>query len=275
MRVIFIALLIGPVSVAALDERFGKWAKLKNPAAGPAASIGSYSAGCLTGAERLPLDGAHYSLMRVSRQRRYAHPILTTYLNDLSQNLKRQHLPFMLVGDASPPRGGPMATGHNSHQTGLDVDIWLRMNSKRPTKKQRETWGATRFVRDRKTLLGTWSSVQEKLVATATASDAVSRVFVAPAIKKYFCEKSPEAPWLYRLRAWWGHEEHLHVRLHCPPGTSGCVAQPPLNPADNGCGSELDWWFSKEADEEWEKLKNSTDERAFPDLPAECQALVD
>src|SRR6516165_2279694 len=31
----------------------------------------------------------------------------------------------LLVGDISQPRGGPMITGHDSHQVGLDADIWL------------------------------------------------------------------------------------------------------------------------------------------------------
>ena len=33
--------------------------------------------------------------------------------------------PGLLVGDISQPRGGPMLTGHASHQLGLDADIWL------------------------------------------------------------------------------------------------------------------------------------------------------
>ena len=33
--------------------------------------------------------------------------------------------PGILVGDMSQPRGGPMLTGHASHQVGLDADIWL------------------------------------------------------------------------------------------------------------------------------------------------------
>ena len=31
----------------------------------------------------------------------------------------------ILVGDISQPRGGPMLTGHASHQIGLDADVWL------------------------------------------------------------------------------------------------------------------------------------------------------
>jgi penicillin-insensitive murein DD-endopeptidase len=33
--------------------------------------------------------------------------------------------PGLLIGDMAQPRGGPMITGHESHQIGLDADIWL------------------------------------------------------------------------------------------------------------------------------------------------------
>lgn len=275
MRSILFLVLIFPIMTMALDERFGTWAGIKTPAPGPAESVGSYSAGCLMGAERLPLDGPGFSMMRPSRRRLFTHPTLAAYIRNLGQTIRQQNLPYLLIGDASPPRGGPMATGHNSHQTGLDVDIWLRMSSKRPTSRERESWSAPRFVRNRKTLLNNWSSTQVRLITAAAQSSVVNRIFVAPAIKKYFCDKTPNAPWLYRLRAWWGHEEHMHVRLNCPGGTDKCTPQTALDPTDNGCGEDLAWWFSKEADDDWEKLKNSTEERAFPDLPSECEQLVE
>ena len=44
------------------------------------------------------------------------------------------------VGDMSQPRGGPMVTGHSSHQIGLDVDIWLTpMPTARSRRKSERT----------------------------------------------------------------------------------------------------------------------------------------
>src|SRR5262249_41446099 len=118
-----------------------------------------------------------------------------------------------------------------------------------------------------------WGALQTTLVATAANFDAVNRIFVSPAIKRYFCNHYPSADWLYKLRAWWGHDEHIHVRLSCPAHAAGCKPQPALNPHDNGCGSELDWWFSKEADDEWNRIVNSPGEREFPDLPVACDKM--
>lgn len=268
-------LVLLPISAFALDGRFEEWAKIHHPTSGPARTIGFYSAGCLAGAKKMKQDGFGFSLMRPSRRKFFAHPEMKSYLKDLAKELRKQNLPLLLIGDVSPARGGPQAKGHNSHQGGLDADLWLKMSNKRPNARQKETWGAPKFVESRKKLKSNWKAAQIKLVSTAASFENVNRIFVAPAIKKYFCDNYPAAPWLYRLRAWWGHEEHIHVRLNCPADSPQCVTQTPvLNPADSGCGAEVDWWYSKEADDEWEKLNSSPGERSFPELPRECEDLV-
>jgi penicillin-insensitive murein endopeptidase len=256
------------------DALFAKWAAIKNPTAGPATPVGTYQAGCLSGGVTVPADGAGYAIMRLARNHFYAHPNMNTYLQALSERLRSQNLPLLLVGDVSPPRGGPMKNGHNSHQTGLDADLWLMMSKSRPSTRERESWGAPSYVVKRKKLKKAWGATQAKLVSTAADSAEVARIFVSPPIKKYFCKTNPSAPWLYKLRAWWGHEEHIHVRLNCPAGASTCVPQAPVNPNDNGCGQELDWWFSKEADDEWTKMSTHPTPREFPELPAACEDVA-
>ena len=253
---------------------FAQWARVRTPSAGVTSSEGTYAAGCLAGAHKIDNDGSGFATMRLSRHHNYGAPELISYIDSLSVQLRTQKLPLLLVGDLGAPRGGPMETGHNSHQIGLDVDLWLMMSAKRPTLAQRESWSATSFVVKRKKLKSTWSAIQAKLVATAASFDSVNRIFVSPPIKQYFCKHFADAPWLYRLRPWWGHEEHIHVRLNCPTGSTSCVPQAPLNPQDNGCGSELEWWFSKEADADWKKIANDRSERQFPDLPPACDELV-
>ena len=49
-----------------------------------------------------------------------------------------------------------------------------------------------------------------------------------------------------KVRAYWGHNYHFHVRITCPEGDAGCQAQNPLPPGD-GCDKSLDWWFTDEA----------------------------
>lgn len=249
------------------------WAKIKTPTAGPTEPLGTYAAGCLTGAVAVPVDAPGYAGMRLSRNRLFAHPQMVNYLKDLSERLRQGKMPLLLIGDVSPPRGGPMPTGHNSHQIGLDVDLWLRMSRARPTTSERESWSATGYVIQRKKLKKSWSSTQVKMIAAAADSSEVARIFVSPAIKRYFCNQFPSAPWQYRLRPWWGHEEHIHVRLLCPAGAATCVNQAPLSPADNGCGTDLDWWFSKEADDNWTKISTDHTPRVFPDIPDACSDM--
>ncbi len=88
-------------------------------------SIGFYAKGCLAGAVALPTDGPNWQVMRLSRNRRWGHPRMIALLEKLSHDAARDGWPGLLVGDISQPRGGPMLTGHASHQVGLDADIWL------------------------------------------------------------------------------------------------------------------------------------------------------
>lgn len=258
----------------ASEDPFDRWAKISEPTQGPASAIGEYSAGCVAGAAKLEDVGKGFVTMRPSRKRYYGHPELIEYIRALGLRLQNEKLPHMLVGNLSPPRGGPMRSGHVSHQSGLDVDIWFMMSKKLPTKKERETWNAPSYVTDRKVLKSNWSQDQVKLISTAADFEQVNRIFVSPAVKKYFCENFPTAPWLHKIRSWWSHHDHLHVRLNCPKDSSTCEPQPPLDPAMTYCGSDLDWWFSKEADEEWaEMIKNPTP-RQFPTLPAVCEEMT-
>src|SRR5262249_37876273 len=103
------------------------------PAAGPPQAIGSYELGCLSGAIALPPDGPNWQVMRPSRNRAWGHPVLIAFLERLAQKLPGEAgWPGLLVGDIAQPRGGPMLTGHGSHQIGLDVDIWLTPMPNRP-----------------------------------------------------------------------------------------------------------------------------------------------
>src|SRR6266478_10013278 len=88
-------------------------------------SIGFYDKGCLAGAKALPINGKTWQVMRLSRNRNWAHPDLVQLLERLASQAPKTGWRGLLVGDMSQPRGGPMRTGHASHQVGLDADIWL------------------------------------------------------------------------------------------------------------------------------------------------------
>ena len=261
-------------SLAATKEAFRRWGAMRTTAPGAPAAVGGYGAGCLLGAVPLPLDGANYAVMRPSRRRFFGHPDLLKFVEGLSADLQQAKLPLLLVGDMGGPRGGPMLSGHASHQSGLDVDLWYTLSRKRPKKADRERWGATNLVRKDGTVNKLWGKDQIKLVELAAANDLVDRIFIHAALKKDLCGKFAGAPWLGKLRPWWGHADHFHVRLKCPAGSADCVSQEALAPGD-GCGPEVDWWFSDEAKAEGAKKAQAHATREFPELPPACRVLLD
>ncbi|RIZ67723.1 MAG: penicillin-insensitive murein endopeptidase [Methylococcales bacterium] len=253
-----------------------QWAKVTQPTYDTTAqSIGNYNAGCISGAVSLPLDGAGYQVMRLSRKRFFGHPNLRQFIEKLGQNTENAHLGSLLIGDLGQPRGGPTLSGHRSHQTGLDVDIWFLLSKKaantRLSVNERETLGApSMLIAQSDTIDYTkWSTSNEKILEMAAAQPDVDRIFVNPSIKRELCTQSANKDWLRKVRPWWQHEDHFHVRLKCPSGNKFCQGQEPL-PAGNGCDAGLAWWFSEEA-------KHPSKPQAAPkplELPALCNTVL-
>src|SRR5262245_6672045 len=122
-------------------------ARKLTPAALEPAAIGFYSKGCLAGAVPLPIEGPHWQVMRVSRNRYWGHPDLIASLQTIARKASDIGWPGLLVGDIAQARGGPMLTGHSSHQIGLDADIWFRPMPRRAlTALEREEMMSTVVV---------------------------------------------------------------------------------------------------------------------------------
>ncbi len=223
----------------------------KTPAPGRPEAIGSYERGCLEGAVELPADGPNWQVMRPSRDRAWGHPVLIQFIEHLSAKLPAEAgWPGFLIGDIAQPRGGPMLTGHGSHQIGLDADIWLTpMPTHRLTPSERDEMSATDVVAADRLHVdpAVWNPSYLKMYRAVASEPEVARIFVNPAIKRELChEAGADRAWLAKIRPWWGHDYHFHVRLVCPPGQNECQAQAPPPPGD-GCGRELAWWFTPEA----------------------------
>src|SRR5688572_6851382 len=211
-----------------------------------ARSIGFYSRGCLAGAVAMPINGETWQVMRLSRNRMWGHPDLIKFLEELSVKGTKLGWPGLLVGDISQARGGPMLTGHASHQVGLDADIWLTpMPSRELTRKEREEMSATMVVAKHRKDVNPdiWTPAHAAIIKLAASDPKVERVFVNAAIKKALCRSTDtDRSWLRKVRPIWGHDYHFHIRMSCPAGSPGCRPQDPVPPGD-GCGKELDWWF--------------------------------
>ncbi len=224
-------------------ELFGRE---REPVPLAARAIGYYSAGCLAGAKALPINGPTWQVMRLSRNRNWGHPKLIAFLERLAEKAKKVGWPGLLVGDMSQPRGGPMLTGHASHQVGLDADIWLTpMPDHTLSPQEREFMSATEVVRDDRLDVDpkVWTHEHTEVIRIAAEDPDVERIFVNAAIKKALCrEAGVDRAWLAKVRPWWGHDYHFHVRIYCPADSPQCKPQPPPEPGD-GC-HELDYWFS-------------------------------
>ncbi len=226
-------------------ELFGRKTE---PLTGAPRSIGGYADGCLAGGVALPITGVAWQVMRLSRNRNWGNPKLIDFLERFAGNAKKVGWNGLLVGDMSQPRGGPMITGHASHQIGLDADIWFTpMPDHVLSREEREFDGAVDMVApdhldvDPKV----WSHERTELVRTAAQDPAVTRIFVNAAIKKALCrEAGSDRGWLSKVRPWYGHAEHFHIRIACPADSPQCKPQPPPGPED-GCGHELDYWFKE------------------------------
>ncbi|MBV8492619.1 MAG: penicillin-insensitive murein endopeptidase [Alphaproteobacteria bacterium] len=219
------------------------------PAPGPARPIGDYTKGCVAGAVQLPADGPTWQVMRPSRNRAWGLPLLIGFLEQVAASLPAAGWPGLLVGDMGQPRGGPMLTGHASHQIGLDVDIWFTpMPARRLSPSERDNISATDLVNGDGSAVDprAWGPQYGRLLEVFARRPEVERIFVNPAIKRALCrEAGADRAWLERIRPWWGHNYHFHVRLACPQGDAECRDQRPPPPGD-GCGADLDWWFTRD-----------------------------
>jgi len=221
------------------------------PAAMPTRVVGFYAKGCIAGAQALPIDGETWQVMRLSRNRNWAHPDMVALLKRLAANVhKDAGWPGILVGDMSQPRGGPMFTGHASHQVGLDADIWLTpMPDRRLSRNEREEMSAVMMVRaDRLDIdPSAWTANHLMLIRDAAREPSVQRVFVNAAIKKALCrEAMGDRSWLSKVRPMYGHDYHFHIRIKCPPGSTECESQPEPTDGEACSTADLAYWFKDE-----------------------------
>jgi penicillin-insensitive murein endopeptidase len=258
-------------------ELFGR----KTEAAPLAArAIGFYSRGCVAGAKALPIDGETWQVMRLSRNRNWGHPALIGFLERLAARRREVGWNGLLVGDISQPRGGPMLTGHASHQIGLDADIWLTPMPDRTLSRREseESMSATNVV------------AADRLdvdPAAGPASTSPSSALAAQETRgrAHFRQRRDQegalprggatARWLSKVRPMWGHNYHFHIRIGCPRGEASCADQDPP-PTGEGCDASLDWWFS---DAVLNPPKRTRPARPRPpmtmaQLPPECRQVL-
>lgn len=271
--------------VLSAKQLFGS---VKTSAPLAARAVGWYSKGCLAGGKPIAIDGPGWQVMRLSRNRNWGHPKLVSLLERLArETTDKKEWPGLLVGDMSQPRGGPMISGHASHQVGLDADIWLTpMPDRTLTKREREDMSAVSMLAnagevDKKV----WGEGQVKLIKRAASYTAVERILVHPAIKKALCEAAgTDRGWLSKVRPYFGHYYHFHLRIGCPSGSGNCQHQPPV-PDGDGCGAELTDWLKRVAPKQKQPPSAAKPEKpskpappkpdlTLADLPPDCKGVL-
>jgi len=251
------------------------------PAAMPTRVIGFYSKGCIAGAEQMPVNGETWQVMRLSRNRNWGHPDIITLLKRLSVKAhKDAGWPGILVGDIGQPRGGPALSGHASHQIGLDADIWLTpMPDHRLSREEREEVSAVMMVRDDRRDIDpkVFTPGHVLVLRDAAQEPRVQRIFVNAAIKKALCrEAKGDRSWLSKIRPWWGHDYHFHIRIACPPGSSDCKGQPPQADGEGCSADDLAYWFKDSVlhPEPPKEPPKRSQPITLAQLPAGCRAVL-
>jgi penicillin-insensitive murein DD-endopeptidase len=291
MRVLIAGLLAcalaGPVWAAPLaKDLFGSMETASNQRP---QSVGTYAKGCGGGFAELSESGPTWQAMRLSRNRNWGHPELVDFLIDLSGTARQIGWAGLYIGDMSQPRGGPMTSGHASHQIGLDADIWMlpptRLNLSRG---EREEISSTSVrTADQRNVTGNWTRAHAALLKAAALDPRVDRIFVTPPAKIAMCQnaRASDKKWLQKIRPLYGHDTHFHVRLKCPRGSPGCQTQTPsvseLSNGGDGCDESLNWWVTTYLEELKNPPKKPAGKRpktprefTMADLPKTCAAIL-
>ena len=281
VRYIAALLLSLTIALPAVAETQAKQlfgAKRQGSAQKPA-PFGTYNKGCVAGAVQLPETGPTWQAMRLSRNRNWGHPETVDYIRKLSAFAAR--LPGwsgLYIGDISQPRGGPMLSGHRSHQIGLDIDIWMlppkRLNLSRA---ERESISSISMRRAKGAYTnGNWTNQHRELLKAAASDKRVARIFIFPGAKVDMCKWAKgDRKWLRKIRPWYLHHYHFHVRLKCPRGMRGCVNQAAPPPGD-GCKDAQQWVNDilnpPPPDPNYKPKKRR--ELVLSDLPRQCAGVL-
>jgi penicillin-insensitive murein endopeptidase len=252
--------------------------------------IGSYARGCAAGLVELPETGPSWQAMRLSRNRNWGQPVMIDFLVDLSRTAQQIGWAGLYIGDISQPRGGPMTSGHASHQIGLDADIWQlppqRLNLSRAEREKISSIPVRSA--DQRSVTANWTRRHHALMRAAASDPRVDRVFVAAAVKIEMCKTATkgDTKWLQKIRPVAGHDTHFHVRLKCPKGARLCETQSPtvaeLSKGGNGCDDTLMWWVTDylnppkgtKKPKEPGPRKRGPREYTMADLPRQCKDVL-
>lgn len=291
IRILAASLALSLTAPAAQAERLANqlFSAHDRPSQQQPMPVGAYAKGCAAGLVQLAETGPTWQTMRLSRGRSWGHPETVRFLQELSAAATQLGWAGLYIGDISQPRGGPMSSGHASHQIGLDADIWM-LPPKRLTLSRAEREEISSIpVRsaDQRSVTENWTPQHHALLRAAASDPRVDRIFVAAAVKIEMCKSATrkDRNWLQKIRPVAGHDTHFHVRLKCPKGARLCETQSPtvaeLSKGGDGCDETLMWWVTDYLNPPKDTKPAEPEPRArhpreytMADLPAQCQDVL-
>lgn len=205
--------------------------------------IGYYSDGLLKNGVRLPDEGPGYMHLFLHRNRGWGTQEMIDLITKSAESMDKKFpkVDRLQVGDISQEGGGPVTDLHDSHQNGLDVDLtYYRTNKIEQSPSHINGFAELMVVRGK--ISKNFDSARNwQFLKTLHANGDVQRIFMDPVIKKEICryarsvkESAVHLEVLRSLRPYPNHQEHMHVRLKCPPDAKECRSQDDP-PAGSGC----------------------------------------
>lgn len=227
-----------PVRPAAADKSRAKKAKADASSKGAASSIGAPNQGRLGKGARLR-PTKHLEIRKNART--WGTPELVKAIKRAAAAVAREHRGSkMFVGDLSAKRGGSIE-GHNSHQSGRDVDIAFYVsNSKGDAVHPRRFVAFDDAGRGRSLTWARFDDARNWTLVEALLTDeqaGVRYIFISNALKArllaYAAKKKVSAELITKaagaLVSPAGadvHDDHMHVRIACPASSrSVCVEE--------------------------------------------------
>ncbi len=284
-KLFWLMLMIVGANVAYSGGFFNPWEEVRFPSQGQQRIFGGYNAGCLQGAQAPRESGFGFQFVKLSRNAFWGHSTTYDYIERMGRTLRPKNI-SLLIADISMPKGGPFTWTHASHQVGLDIDIEFLLDPRSLerdlTIEERERLPNYYLAnQDANAVIeANWTEKHATMLRVLADDPDVHVMFVHPSIKKKLCDNPANRQnWLAKVQPWWGHDEHVHVRLKCPQGESFCIPKPEIT--DIGCDSEdFLWWFSDdwrriyEARKKWQKDNPNPEPEPLPALPAQCQSVL-
>jgi penicillin-insensitive murein endopeptidase len=205
-----------------------------------ALSVGSPTDGALEGG--VPVEPSPHLSLRWPDGPRWALPRLVRMLHRAARRVEQRHPgSILLVGELSNRDGGELS-GHASHESGRDVDIgfyYIDASGRSVRTDRLMRVGSHGRVADDRRLrfddARNWRLIEailtdsEVVVQNMFLADALSRRLLAFAersgVSKRILRRARAA--LRQPSSGPPHDDHLHVRIACPPGQRGvCIPTP-------------------------------------------------